>query len=167
MPQALGAIPLTSINRQQPQRRLARFSAGYRAAGPGISQLETLPELGVVENCIRDILSRRGVTSMLHPIAAIVLGVMLSVSVGALTARADTAAGGRLAQRWCASCHVDSDTQTGPISQGPPSFRTIARSGLSTDHLRAFLSHPHGAMPDLALTNSEIDDLIRYIQSLR
>jgi len=37
---------------------------------------------------------------------------------------------------------------------------------MTPDQLRAFLSHPHGAMPDLALTRAEIDDLIGYIQSL-
>jgi cytochrome c len=43
----------------------------------------------------------------------------------------------------------------------------IARSGMTADQLRAFLSHPHGAMPDLALTRAEIDDLIGYIATLR
>jgi hypothetical protein len=33
----------------------------------------------------------------------------------------------------------------------------IARSGMGPDQLRAFLSHPHGAMPDLALTRAEIE----------
>ena len=43
----------------------------------------------------------------------------------------------------------------------------IARSGMAPDQLRAFLSHPHGAMPDLALTRAEIDNLIGYIETLR
>jgi hypothetical protein len=38
---------------------------------------------------------------------------------------------------------------------------------MTNDQLRAFLSHPHGAMPDLALTRAEIDDLIGYIGTLR
>jgi hypothetical protein len=33
--------------------------------------------------------------------------------------------------------------------------------------MRAFLSHPHGAMPDLALSRAEINDLIDYIQTLQ
>jgi cytochrome c len=53
----------------------------------------------------------------------------------------------------------------GNVQQGPPSFRTIA--GARTDQLRAFPSHPHGAMPDLSLTRTEIDDLVGYIESLR
>ena len=84
------------------------------------------------------------------------------------SARADPAAdGARLAQRWCATCHVVAANQTGSVPQGPPSFPTIAKSGLSADQLRAFLSHPHGAMPDLSLTRTEIDSLIAYIHSLR
>jgi cytochrome c len=62
---------------------------------------------------------------------------------------------------------VIANRQQGPIQQGPPSFRTVAESGISAAKLRAFLSHPHGAMPDLSLTRSEIDDLIQYILSLR
>jgi len=38
---------------------------------------------------------------------------------------------------------------------------------MTDDQLGAFLSHPHGAMPDLALTRAEIDDLIGYIKTLR
>jgi cytochrome c len=52
------------------------------------------------------------------------------------------------------------------VQQGPPSFATIARSR-SADQLRAFLSHPHGAMPDLSLTRAEIDNLVGYIETLR
>ena len=35
------------------------------------------------------------------------------------------------------------------------------------EELRAFLSHPHGAMPDLGLTRAEINDLIDYIETLK
>jgi cytochrome c len=53
------------------------------------------------------------------------------------------------------------------IQRGPPSFRPVAQGPLTADQLRAFLSHPHGAMPDLALSRAEIDDLIGYISTLR
>jgi mono/diheme cytochrome c family protein len=51
--------------------------------------------------------------------------------------------------------------------QGPPSFDAIARGSLTNDQLRVFLSHPHGGMPDLALSRSEIADLLSYISTLR
>jgi mono/diheme cytochrome c family protein len=80
---------------------------------------------------------------------------------------ADAASGGELAQRWCTGCHLVGSRQSGPIQQGPPSFRMVAESGVTAVQLRAFLSHPHGAMPDLALTRAEIDDLIQYIMAQR
>ena len=52
------------------------------------------------------------------------------------------------------------------LPQGPPSFR-VAAGHLSPGELRAFLTHPHGQMPDFSLTRSEIDDLIAYIEAVR
>jgi mono/diheme cytochrome c family protein len=84
-----------------------------------------------------------------------------------LAARADAAAGERLARQWCANCHViDASGPATTLLQGPPSFRIIA-GHLDPAEIRAFLTHPHGAMPDLALSRAEIDDLIAYIGSLR
>jgi len=79
---------------------------------------------------------------------------------------ADAAKGSQLAQQWCASCHVTGGTPAGNLQQGPPSFSTIAHAR-TADQLRVFLSHPHGAMPDLSLTRAEIDDLVSYIKTLR
>jgi mono/diheme cytochrome c family protein len=91
---------------------------------------------------------------------------LLVAAIGSGSAWADAGAGRQLAQRWCSSCHVVENRQQGPVPQGPPSFRIVAKSGMTDAALRAFLSHPHGAMPDLALTRAEIDDLIDYIRSL-
>jgi len=94
------------------------------------------------------------------------LAVLLT-SLAPLAARADAAAGERLARQWCANCHViDGGAPAATVPQGPPSFRTIAQH-LAPGALAAFLSRPHGAMPDLALTRAEIDDLVAYIQSLK
>lgn len=82
-------------------------------------------------------------------------------------ARADPAAGERLARQWCASCHViDGVGPKTAVPQGPPPFRSVAHR-LDRAQLRTFLSHPHGAMPDLALSRAEIEDLIAYIESLK
>ncbi|MGE0259957.1 MAG: cytochrome c [Alphaproteobacteria bacterium] len=94
--------------------------------------------------------------------------VLATVCTGPIAARADAAAGARMALQWCATCHVV-NSGAGPsatVPQGPPSFRTIA-GHMNPDQLRAFLSHPHGAMPDLALTRGEINDLIDYIETLK
>jgi cytochrome c len=93
---------------------------------------------------------------------------LLSLAIETATARplqADATKGNQLAQQWCASCHVTSGKPSGNVQQGPPSFSTIAHSR-TADQLRAFLSHPHGAMPDLSLMRAEIDDLIGYIETL-
>ena len=98
-------------------------------------------------------------------LAAVLLSLVLAVATARPT-RADATRGSQLARQWCASCHVTSGDPAGNLQQGPPSFSTIAHSR-TADQLRAFLSHPHGAMPDLSLTRSEINDLVRYIQTLR
>jgi mono/diheme cytochrome c family protein len=97
---------------------------------------------------------------------AILISLMLG-TVAAHPTRADVTKGGQLAQQWCANCHVIGGSPAGTVQQGPASFLTIARSGMTAGQLRAFLSHPHGAMPDLSLTRAEIDDLIGYIERLR
>jgi mono/diheme cytochrome c family protein len=92
---------------------------------------------------------------------------LLAVVGAAGIARADPKEGGRLARQWCSGCHIVAANQSGAVPQGPPSFPSLARSGVTVAQLRAFLSHPHGPMPDLALTRVEIDNLIDYIESLR
>jgi cytochrome c len=98
------------------------------------------------------------------------LAILALVTIGVGTApaaRADVAKGTQLARQWCANCHVINNNPSGGVPQGPPTFPAIARSGMTADQLRAFLSHPHGSMPDLALSRAEIDDLIGYIETLR
>jgi mono/diheme cytochrome c family protein len=85
----------------------------------------------------------------------------------ALPAYADATKGEQIARQWCASCHAIGGNPAGPVPQGPPSFHMVASSRMTADQLRAFLSHPHRAMPNLALTRAEIDDLIGYVDTLR
>jgi mono/diheme cytochrome c family protein len=96
-------------------------------------------------------------------LAALAIGLDWSLPHSAL---ADAANGERLARQWCANCHVIDGAGPSTIPQGPPSFRTAA-GHLNPDQLRAWLTHPHGAMPDLSLTRAEIDDLIAYIETRR
>jgi cytochrome c len=99
------------------------------------------------------------------PPAAMLVSLLLT-SVAAHSAGPDTSKGSQLAGQWCASCHITGGSPAGNVQQGPPSFRAIARAR-TADQLRTFLSHPHGAMPDLSLTRAEIDDLVGYIETLR
>ena len=96
-----------------------------------------------------------------------ILALLLLGLIAAHAAHADAAKGAQLARQWCANCHVIANNSSGGVPQVPPTFPPIARSGMTAEQLRAFLSHPHGSMPDLALNRAEIDDLIGYIQTLR
>jgi mono/diheme cytochrome c family protein len=99
--------------------------------------------------------------------SAIAAAVALLLAITAGSARADVAAGQRLAVQWCASCHVvAAGGSAASVPQGPPTFRSVA-GRLDAAQIRTFLSHPHGGMPDLALSRAEIEDLIAYIESLR
>jgi mono/diheme cytochrome c family protein len=108
--------------------------------------------------------SGRGLSRTITGTLMLIAG-MLSVDLP--TFAADTRNGARLAHQWCANCHVVDNKSAASVMQGPPSFRTIARSGISTERLRIFLSHPHGSMPDLSLSRREIDDLIAYLRTFR
>lgn len=93
--------------------------------------------------------------------------VVIALLLAAPTlARADAAGGEQLASRWCVACHIIGAGSPATVQQGPPSFRSIAQSGMTAEQLRTFLTRPHGPMPDLSLTRSEIDDLIAYIETL-
>lgn len=80
----------------------------------------------------------------------------------------DVEAGGRLAARWCSSCHIVGPTTQQGVSNGAPPFDAIARMSSTTmTSLRVFLMTPHPPMPDLHLSRQEIDDIASYILSLR
>jgi cytochrome c len=102
---------------------------------------------------------------MIKRLAAVAV-TFAGVSAAAFpSAAADAAKGAQLARQWCANCHVvGQGPAPGTIQQGPLAFTAI---GMTADQMRAFLTRPHGAMPDLALTRSEIDDVIAYIETLR
>lgn len=109
---------------------------------------------------------RAGVLRAGKRIAAALL-LIFALFVGPPAGAGNGARGARLAQQWCANCHVVDGKGGATIAQGPPSFTAIARSGITAAQLRVFLSHPHGAMPDLSLSRDEIDDLVAYISTFR
>ena len=101
----------------------------------------------------------------LHAAAAIVVTAGL-LGVGARTAVADPETGERLAQRWCAACHLVAPDQRQASADVAP-FATIARMpGFNAEKLAFFLLHPHPKMPDLPLTRREAADIADYIARL-
>lgn len=95
-------------------------------------------------------------------LAAALVGLRITPCIAA-----DAQEGERLARQWCVSCHfVGGEPPAQTAQPGPPPFKDIA-GRLNSAEMRAFLTHPHGGMPDLALSRSEIEDLIAYISKTR
>jgi mono/diheme cytochrome c family protein len=94
---------------------------------------------------------------------AIILSVLVSVPAIA----AEAANGQRLAERWCAACHVVTNTQRQANADAPP-FEDIAkRPGFSEAGLTTFLLDPHAKMPPMNLTRTEAGDIAAYVARLR
>ena len=96
-----------------------------------------------------------------HVACCLLLGVS-SLGLGP-TYAADASNGERLAQRWCASCHVISSSQKGPVNEAPP-FASIAKSpDFSAARIALFLLDPHPKMPNMTLSRNEAADLAAFI----
>jgi len=81
---------------------------------------------------------------------------------------ADPDNGERLAQRWCAACHVVSATQRQTTTDQAPPFATIAKiPGFDAAKIALFLLDPHPKMPDMGLSRTEAADLAAYIATLK
>ena len=89
---------------------------------------------------------------------------ILVLAAGAAQA-GDPAAGRRVADRWCSSCHVVNSQSGG--TDAVPTLESIA-----TDRqrgpawVRQWLNAPHPPMPDPNLTRTEIEDVVAYLESL-
>jgi mono/diheme cytochrome c family protein len=96
------------------------------------------------------------------------IGALASASPGyGQSLTGDAERGGLLAERWCSTCHIVSDTQKQATTEAP-TFQSIAQSTPETiDALAVFIMDPHPPMPDLSLTREDIRDLLSYIDSLR
>jgi mono/diheme cytochrome c family protein len=79
----------------------------------------------------------------------------------------DPVNGHKIATAWCSNCHALAGS-TQATATGAPAFSAIAANHSITPlSLRAFLQTPHHRMPDLHLSNTEMDDLISYILASR
>jgi mono/diheme cytochrome c family protein len=73
--------------------------------------------------------------------------------------------GRRLAEIWCGSCH-----QIGPEASARPTPSLPDLAGLSTTterSLKSFLKSSHEDMPNMMLTQTQIDDLVAYVMSFK
>ena len=78
---------------------------------------------------------------------------------------ADLQRGQQFARRVCAVCHVVAEGRT-RSDPNAPSFQSIAESRQFQEKGSALLWETHPKMPNLALTQNELDDVAAYIKSL-
>lgn len=98
-------------------------------------------------------------------LAATVFLSILLAPVCTAWAAGEAGAGRQLALRWCTGCHVVDAGGHG--TDAAPPFATIAaKRHQNPSWLRAWLSAPHPRMPDVHLSNREIDDVVAYLNSL-
>lgn len=102
---------------------------------------------------------------MRAPIAALTLALLAFSCEATFAADADN--GSRLAERWCASCHIVSRAQSRGFD-GTLSFEAIAqKSDFSVEKLAYFLLNPHPTMPSMALSRNDAQDVATYIAKQR
>lgn len=157
-------------------RRCAGASAPVRLPRGGLIEInvtaaKTLQITASLQAIWKKSMISRNRVRRLGAVTAIPLLLALFAVPGRAAAQddgGDVAAGHRLADTWCASCHmVDPALQHGS-DNGAPAFSAVAAMPSTTPlALHAFLQTPHAQMPDLHLSRDEIDDLTGYILSLR
>ncbi len=88
-------------------------------------------------------------------------GPVKAQSIGDLTA------GRMIAATLCVQCHRITGSDNDP-DRTPPDFGAVANmrsfTGLS---MRVFLQTPHGQMPRYQFNQTEMDDIVAYLSSLR
>ena len=100
--------------------------------------------------------------------AAFGLAALGSWALPAVAQPVDIANGRKLAQIWCINCHVIDRQQTSQVPSGPPPFPALADDPNKTpEELANFMRNPHPPMPQMSLTNIEVNDLVGYIRSLK
>jgi mono/diheme cytochrome c family protein len=92
---------------------------------------------------------------------------LLAVQVGQPAFAADPFNGQRLAERWCAACHVVTVSQRQANADAPPFEEIAKRPGFTQLGLATFLLDPHAKMPNMNLTRIEAADIAAYVNSLR
>ena len=90
------------------------------------------------------------------------------LSVSGQTLSGNIGEGHALGRTVCAECHRVEKGQAATESSPAPAFQAIANDPSATAiSLRLFLRTPHRTMPNLVLTETEADDIIVYILSLK
>ncbi len=80
----------------------------------------------------------------------------------------DIADGEQLAEMLCVNCHQVAQDEPGAVMADVPGFVAIAnRPGMTAEKIEAYVLDPHPAMPRIQFTRAELEDIAKYIMSLR
>lgn len=92
--------------------------------------------------------------------------LVLAATFGAQSAlAADADNGKRIAQAWCAPCHIVAPNQREELANSPP-FDVIARKfGFNAEMLAYSILNPHPRM-NMTLTRDEAEDIAAYMATL-
>ena len=98
----------------------------------------------------------------------LVSGTLYPSSMAEEMRRPSAESGLKLAQKLCKACHIIAGDGSAPAPVGPPSFPSIAnKPGQTADRIIGALVAPHPPMPDMHLTNDEMQDILAYLDTLR
>ena len=105
----------------------------------------------------------------MRPATLVVSSAALAATLSIASAqdlRGNIAAGRDLAGHWCGNCHqIDGGP---PARRGVSTFDQVARLPSTTAlSLRVFLRTSHADMPNIQMSETDADDLIVYILSLK
>ena len=82
--------------------------------------------------------------------------------------RGNVGQGHMVAEQICAQCHAVEPGQTHSPNSAAPAFPEIATSpGLTATAIRVWLQSPHPTMPNIVLNNTEKDNIVAYLLSLK
>ena len=108
---------------------------------------------------------------LLQSATAALIGIVVGgagiASAATVQPTGDVPAGHALAQRWCAVCHqVEAGARQMP--DVPPAFEAVAAMKSTTEtSLKVWLQTSHPNMPNLRLSQDEMNDVVAYILSLK
>jgi mono/diheme cytochrome c family protein len=103
---------------------------------------------------------------LLSSIDVAVFGIF-AVMLARPAVAADAFNGERLAERWCAACHVVQNTQRAANADAPPFEEIAKRPAFSEAGLATFLMDPHAKMPNMNLSRLEAGDIAAYVAKLK
>lgn len=100
--------------------------------------------------------------------AALLAASFAPAAIAQDAALPDPGTGKALAERLCSSCHLVEGENGSSVPAGVPSMRGLAnRNGQTARRIENALIQPHPPMPDMRLTNTEIQHLLAYLETLR